>query len=271
MDIFLTELRQSLTSGSVVEGLEDVSSSADTLYRTVKQTIDSLNETFSFFSGIEPSNLTLLDSDLDKVLSQRTYADVKRIKVFRPANLTASFYDYANYIVLSLEKLSDIDKRVLKPLNEWVAMATTDPTHASRLWTHKPTFLDIKEIQEGLADKFHRSVVSDSEDSAAFYELYPTTDSFRDTGQILMELQNLSDSQDYQKILDAESKLMANIKIMMDDEVLFDASERNIKLVSEYLRRASAELELFGVMVYQAKRAVQAYVDSQEHLKKSLA
>lgn len=212
---------------------------------------------------------TLLDRDLQKTLNEVGYTAIKPVPIPRVANLAKDFPGYVELIKNSLNALGDVDQRIIIPLTQWLNLSVSSGPQGL---PPRVKFYDVETTRKEIQKHFDfKRVDVRGHEVIEFGNLYKTIREFEQTGIELHALDKSMDVFNYERIIQAESKLLAAVKLFSnyDDPRQLDARIRN-ELIT-IMRKTGEELEMLATLLYASKVAAVNYKASQDHLKETFS
>jgi len=247
--------------------------------------------------GVSVTPATYKDSlDSGKLVKQVGLGMLQNYMVWAPDGLKGSLIEYVGTLRLIAEEITGIRSRTLEPIEQWSAHMISDPTYYNKVWTELPTKLvDVNALTSRLS-KHVTSSVSDEPFSSSYTDVYPRADELEqctaDIAKLLKVIERLL-SEDINKLVEDISKRVTDIYdngrvitvgngidaasefIIGGDGTAFSDSikEHNVKehkRLGNILESVSREVELMGIVVFQAGVVANAHARTIEKIQHDL-
>jgi hypothetical protein len=211
-------------------------------------------------------------SDLDKVLSKTEYKAVENILVYQPVGFTDNLLPYATYLSDLLERMSDIDKRLLIPMALYLNKAVSVNDFSSKLWIDKNLKpIDVKSEVKVLSSFFDPKVNRNRDiDTVKFGEVFVSNKDVLKTGIAVQQGESVAKKIDYSKILQAEKDLETAInlyvKTAQEHPEIVTQNKHTIKQLAETVTAIANELELLSIANFNYITLQTAFNDSVDKL-----
>lgn len=213
---------------------------------------------------------------LEKLLAKETFKGLADVLVYQPVGFKDNMLAFSSYLVDLLQRLSDVDKRLIMPLNDYLAKCISIQEYADLIWIDKNIkLLDIDSEIEIMRSFFDPKVQrSDVVDTVAFKEVYGSIKDIVRTADYVEDGEKVVKSIDLNKILKAEETLVATvdkfIEIAKEHPQVITNNKNNIKLLNNVVTGIAKELELLSVAMFKFKALSVAHSDTVEKLESNL-
>lgn len=159
--------------------------------------------------------------------------------------------------------LTDVETRMLIPLEQWCSNVIATPGYGTKLWTDtRIKAADLKKIRKSLQD-YYDAKLSDALSMRRLEEVYPTSKAFLDSGGTLREVVDLINEAVQGKInerVDNIAELISDITGSQDEVLPLDGVKGStLKKVATMMYSAAEEVELLAVLTYRVQSAALGY------------
>lgn len=202
------------------------------------------------------------------------YPTLLTTTVYTPPGLSVPYMELVDVLASSERIASVILKDTLQPFNKWLAVQLSNPDRLVTIsGAHIPGFTDhdIPRVIRTLGDCFKASPAQvETHFGNAFKRL-------ADFATVAQELNRINDSAAHvtpkmmlAQITELTTNLDLLIKRMSEDPETYRTSSAVVRSLADTALIVARECEFYSVFHYQLKSTLQAFLDTEAHLEKSI-
>lgn len=228
---------------------------------------------FDNVSGLTHGGKTTRDiSKVGKLIAPLPHKAIASVLVYQPVGFKDLMLPYASHLADLMDRLGDVEERLLLPLTKYLSMAVTNNDYSDVIWIDKNIkFVDADKEAKLLASFFNPKVKrNDTVDKVAFGEVYASPGDLVKTGAAILDGEKAAKAIDLKSLLKAESDLGEVIDLFVksakDNPEIITTSKQNIKLIGRVVGSIAKEVELLSVAMYSYVTLQTSYNDSVEKL-----
>ena len=208
------------------------------------------------------------------LINKRSKFELENFAIITPEYIDGSIVPYLQALREVLAELSNIEVRILKPLENWAANMLTTPGYADKLWLAMPTA--DKKVEE-YSDKLHayfNDSVGDGVANRSFMAVYGDGNGLTHAATLVEDLTTQS-----MKMLDGKlstnasslAKFIHNLseKSTAANEV-HNLPEEKIKPIIALVIQAARELELLAIVLFNIKTVTYAHSETVNKINNQL-
>lgn len=181
--------------------------------------------------------------------------------VSTPEGVIGEMVPYLVALDNAMEELSSIDKRVIRPLQQWAGNVVADASYMEKVWLQSNvTTVDIRPLVKDLS-KHYDDRASDDLTEVPLSNRYPVGKDLETASELLTGLNDKAEA-----VLALNLAELATITGDLLNDVTRELSKDNskeakrvLKQVSELSYQAASEIELVSVLIFQIKVAVESH------------
>lgn len=179
-----------------------------------------------------------------------------KVIVPRPQHLVAPMHMFIEDLTNAIEKVKDVETRIMLPLLKELKHFVTTPGYGEKLWN--PSFLkefvNVDKEINSLKKSFKKEKLSTADsEKISLPDLYPTSTHFKSAGERMAELDAIVEGIDLSRILELENEINQTVKYLADDEE-FTSNRKLSSLVASSLRKGADELEWLAAILVRVKQ-----------------
>ncbi len=239
--------------------------------------INFVNKITNVFNNkkLTPTVVSFFESGTaTNLLKKYPLYNLEHFTVITPEYITGDLIEYYKVLEKVLLELSTIQKRVLTPLEQWVAYSLSDPNYTDKVWINTPLGeTAIKDYSEQIHKYFNTSI-GDGVTNQLFIDTYKTPDRLKEATKILDDLSKLAI-----KLLDGKiTKQVETIAVLINKLIqkkditnkINNLPFEKMKPIGELTLLAAKELELLAIVLYQVKIASYAHEETIKKINNQL-
>lgn len=192
-----------------------------------------------------------------KILTNYTRTQLEHFTVYTPEYVSGQIVPYLKTLTEVMTELSNVEQKLLVPLEKWVANMLTDPTYSEKTWVAIPTKDNSVEKHTEELHKFFNESSGDDVCFKTFEQVYVDLNGFKEADKLIEPLVALS-----AKILDGKltaraKNLSATIMRLTENKnsanSLSELPDTKVKPIIDITLQAARELELLAIVMFQIR------------------
>lgn len=212
--------------------------------------------------------------DTNKVFKGIIPKALGKVRVYRPNGLYGNLAEYVQSLINAIDDLKDLEKRLYKPLIEFIQSSTSVKGFSDKIWAPKKIELintgkHIKEIG-GFFVKTKDATKNGGGDIAVFGDIYDSARDFNKAQNLIVELAKKLSYIDLDSLKESEKILHDGfdiyLELLEDEEVFMTGHKENLKLLGKYTTALVMETELLATVIYNSISVHSLHKETSEHL-----
>lgn len=202
---------------------------------------------------------------VEKIFKVTPYTSLQNFTIRVPEAVSGQMRPYTQALVVGLEGLTTVEKRLIDPLTRWCADALSSESGPRQYIIAKkgaPEAPYLKESLEVLREHYDEKASSDLT-YAKTLTVYPTEKSLYETGDNIDKLAALTTKVASMRLAEKTAECASLVQRVVDendrDNILEHLPRHTIHNLAQMVYQAAHEVEAIALMVHQARAAGVAY------------